>query len=255
MSTLDLPKPAIIAHRGASAWAPENTIAAFQLAIQQRADAIELDAKLSADGEVVVIHDQTVDRTTPFHGKVIDFSSLEFDQMDAGSHFDILYKDEHVPTLRKVFEVVGNSTFINVELTNYNTPFDNLCNKVAELVTEQSLNDRVFYSSFSIFALVKIQRLLPESTVGLLTRPGRLGSISKLLLKRVVPDSNLHPAMHEVNTALVEDTHAHHQKLFVYTVNREQDINRLFDLHVDGVFTDNPVLARKVLNEKFRIET
>ena len=72
-----IPHPAIIAHRGASAYAPENTLAAFKLALQQGADGIELDAKLSADGHVMVIHDQTVDRTTPFHGKVGDFRLAE----------------------------------------------------------------------------------------------------------------------------------------------------------------------------------
>ncbi|MBE0408412.1 MAG: hypothetical protein IBX69_01625 [Anaerolineales bacterium] len=87
-------RPLIIAHRGASFHAPENTLVAFDLGVHQGADAIELDAKLSADGNVVVIHDQTVDRTTLVSGKVADMTVKELRMLDAGAHFDICYKGE-----------------------------------------------------------------------------------------------------------------------------------------------------------------
>src|SRR5512147_1683568 len=94
-----IPNPAIIAHRGASAYAPENTLAAFDLAARQGAHAIELDAKLSADQQVVVIHDQSVDRTTTHLGKVSKLSLAEIKKMDTGSHFDIAFRGEPIPTL------------------------------------------------------------------------------------------------------------------------------------------------------------
>ncbi len=121
----NLPKPAIIAHRGASAGAPENTLAAFRLALQQGADAIELDTKLSADGHPVVIHDQTVDRTTMSTGKVRDHTVADLNKMDVGSHFDSAYRGEPIPTLEDVFKAIGQHAIINVELTNYATPRDN----------------------------------------------------------------------------------------------------------------------------------
>ena len=133
--TLDsLPQPVIFAHRGASAHAPENTLAAFELALAQQADALELDVKLSADGHVVVIHDATVDRTTNGHGRVRDLSLADLKKLDAGSFFSQAFAGENIPTLDEVFESFGKRTFINVELTNYSTPGDALVESVCMLV-------------------------------------------------------------------------------------------------------------------------
>src|SRR5512132_2581784 len=97
-------QPIIFAHLGASANAPENTLAAFELALEQNADAIELDVKLSADGQVIVIHDPTVDRTTGSHGRVKDLSLAELRSLDAGSFFSEKYTGEKIPTLEEEFE-------------------------------------------------------------------------------------------------------------------------------------------------------
>src|SRR5437867_7569994 len=128
-----LPRPIIFAHRGASAYAPENTLAAFELALAQNADAIELDVKLSADGHAIVIHDPTVDRTTAHHGRVRDLSLAELSALDAGSFFSEKFHGERIPTLEEVFETMGKRTFINVELTNYSTPHDHLVETVCKL--------------------------------------------------------------------------------------------------------------------------
>ena len=113
------PRPFIFAHRGASSHAPENTLAAFELAIQQNADGIELDVKLTADGHVVAIHDATVDRTTGARGRVKDLPLTDLRSLDAGSFFAPNFKAEKIPTLEDVFEAVGRRTLINVELTLY----------------------------------------------------------------------------------------------------------------------------------------
>jgi len=138
-------KPLIIGHRGASAHAPENTIAAFQLALKFGADAVELDAKLSADGAIVVIHDQTVDRTTNGQGKISEFSLTEIKKLDAGSKFDLQFEGEAIPTLEEVFEVVGGKLLINVELTNYAMPNDDLPERVAELVKRMKMEMVLFF--------------------------------------------------------------------------------------------------------------
>jgi glycerophosphoryl diester phosphodiesterase len=122
----DLPRPVIFAHRGASGYAPENTLTAFNLAVQQGSDAIELDVKLTADGQIVVFHDQTLERTTSATGKIGEKTLSELKELDAGSHFDISYLNERIPTLEEVFEAVGQRTSINVELTNYASPYDRL---------------------------------------------------------------------------------------------------------------------------------
>jgi glycerophosphoryl diester phosphodiesterase len=246
-----LPSPAIIAHRGASAYAPENTLAAFKLALQQGADGIELDAKLSADGHVVVIHDQTVDRTTPFHGSVAEFRLAELRKMDAGSHFDIAFRGEPVPTLEEVFKAVGQLTYINVELTNYASPNDPLPAKVAELVRQFKLTHRVIFSSFNPIALLRIRRLLPETPTGLLALPGARGRLARSWPGRLLKYQSLHIEMADTTASLVSQVHRRSGRVFIYTVNQEEEMLKLFALGVDGIFTDDPLLAQTAL-KKYR---
>jgi glycerophosphoryl diester phosphodiesterase len=246
----NLPKPAIIAHRGASAYAPENTLAAFKLALQQGADGIELDAKLSSDRHVVVIHDQSIDRTTPMSGRVRDYSMADLHKMDAGSHFDIAYQGEWIPSLEDVLKAVGQLTIINIELTNYSTPFDELPKAAVELVKKYKLNQRVLFSSFNILALHQIHRLMPEAPVGLLASRGWTRKIKNLLPRWLLHRDCLHIPKEDASLELIHDLHNKDQKVFVYTVNREEDIQRLFEYGVDGIFTDDPKLARNVLARK-----
>src|SRR6266508_2901707 len=171
-----LPQPIIFAHRGASAHAPENTLAAFELALAQNADAIELDVKLSADGQAVVIHDPTVDRTTGSHGRVKKLSLAQLRSLDAGSFFSEKYRGEKIPTLEEVFETVGKRTFINVELTNYTTPRDQLVETACMLVKKFSLQKHVMFSSFFAANLSKTHAYLPGVPRGLLAFHGLLGA-------------------------------------------------------------------------------
>lgn len=249
-----LPYPAIIAHRGASAYAPENTLAAFKLALQQGADGIELDAKLSADGHVIVIHDPLVDRTTPFHGKVSEFRLSELRKMDAGSHFDIAFKGEPIPTLEEVFKAVGQLTYINVELTNYASPNDPLPEKVAELVRHFKLGHRVIFSSFNPIALGRIRRIIPEAPIGLLAHPRAKGWLARSWFGNLVRYHSLHPETMDTTATLVNRVQRRGCRVYVYTVNREDDMQRLYALGVDGIFTDDPLLAQKTLKE-FRRKT
>ncbi len=238
--------PILFAHRGSSAHAPENTLAAFELAVRQGADAIELDAKLTADGQVVVIHDQTVDRTTDGSGKVSDLTLAELRALDAGSHFDVSFRGEPIPTLEEVFQAVGPVLYINVELTNYASPTDPLPDKVAELVRKYQLEDRVLFSSFNPLALFRIQKLLPDSPAGLLALPGRGGAWARSWLGRLVPHQSLHPEQGDVTPALIRRVHRSGRKIFVWTVNEPEVMRRMFAWEVDGIFTDDPVLARQV---------
>ena len=119
-------RPLIYAHRGASALAPENTLAAFLLAQRLGADGIELDVMLTADNQLIVIHDDTVDRTTNGHGKVAEMPLAALRDLDAGSYFGEAYRGEKLPTLAEVYEALGGKLRINVELKNYAHPLDAL---------------------------------------------------------------------------------------------------------------------------------
>ena len=245
----NLPRPTIFAHRGASAHAPENTLAAFELAIQQGADAIELDAKLTTDGQVVVIHDPTVNRTTGVEGTVREMSLAELKQLDAGSHFDYSFRGERIPTLDEVFETVGHRIFINIEITNYTSPLDALPEHIAQVVKRHKVENRIMFSSFNPVALIRVKRLLPKTPIGLLALPGKSGAWSRSWVGRLLGYQALHPEASDITQALVKKVHQWNCRIHVYTVNSEQLMRQLFMLGIDGLFSDDPVLARQVLAE------
>ena len=244
-----LPQPIIFAHRGASAHAPENTLAAFELALEQRADAIELDVKLSSDGYVVVIHDATVDRTTGSRGRVKDLSLASLKALDAGSFFSEKYRGEKIPTLAEVFEAVGKRTFINVELTNYNTPRDGLVEAVCTLIQKFSLQEHVMFSSFFASNLTKARSFLPEVPRGLLAFNGLLGAWARSFGFAFGKYQALHPNIKDVTPEQVQRVHRLKRRIHVWTVNAADDMRRLFRWDVDAIFTDDPQLAVQVREE------
>ncbi|MGZ9233993.1 MAG: glycerophosphodiester phosphodiesterase [Anaerolineales bacterium] len=244
-----LPQPIIFAHRGASAQAPENTLSAFELALAQKADAIELDVKLSADGQVVVIHDPTVDRTTGSHGRVIDLSLAELRSLDAGSFFSQKYSGERIPTLEEVLESVGKRTFVNVELTNYNTPRDHLVETVCMLVKKFRLQKQVMFSSFFASNLSKARAYLPEVPRGLLAPHGLLGAWARSFGFAFGRYQALHPFLKDVTPQQVQRVHRLQRRIHVWTVNAANDMRRLFHWGVDAIFTDDPQLAVRLREE------
>jgi glycerophosphoryl diester phosphodiesterase len=244
-----LSQPVIFAHRGASAHAPENTLAAFELALVQNADAIELDVKLSADGYAVVIHDPTVNRTTGSQGRVSDLSLQQLQALDAGRFFSEKYRGEKIPSLEEVFEVVGKRTFINVELTNYNTPRDSLVETVCMLVKKFGLQKRVLFSSFFASNLSKARAYLPEVPRGLLAVNGFLGAWARSFGFNFGRYQALHPYLKDVTVQQVQRVHRLNRRIHVWTVNAEEDMRRLFHWGVDAIFTDDPQLAVQVRSE------
>ena len=244
-----LSQPVIFAHRGASAHAPENTLAAFELAFTQHADAIELDAKLSADGQVVVIHDATVDRTTDGHGRIQDLTFSQLRALDAGSSFSQKFRGEKIPALEEVFEAVGRRTFVNVELTNYVTPYDGLVESVCKLVKKCAMQDRVMFSSFLAVNLSKARAHLPDVPRGLLVVNGVLGAWARSFGFAFGRYQALHPHLTNASRQQVGRVHRLNRRIHVWTVNAADDMRRLFRWGVDGIFTDDPQLALQVRSE------
>ncbi|MEA3325947.1 MAG: glycerophosphodiester phosphodiesterase family protein [Chloroflexota bacterium] len=228
--------PRIFAHRGASTDAPENTMAAFQLALDQNADGIELDAMLSGDGCVVVIHDDTVDRTTNGSGRVREMTLEQIKSLDAG-------RGERIPTLEEVLECFGGKFLINIELKNYASIFDALPIKVAKLINNFGLVDSVIISSFNPINFRRVRRLLPDITIGLLTQPNQ----AKFWIWRMFRYDALHPHYSDVDETLVETLHAQGRQVNVWTADDAEEVLRLAALHVDGIITNFPQRAREIL--------
>jgi len=245
-----LPQPIVFAHRGASAHAPENTLAAFELALTQGADAIELDAKLSADGQVVVIHDDTVDRTTGARGKVKDMSLAELRSLSAGAFFASQFNTEKIPMLEEVFEAVGRQTIVNVELTNYDDKRDHLVESVCMLVKRFNLQKRVLFSSFLPSNLAKARSYLPDVPCGLLPVDDWRGVWVRSFVFAFGDYAALHPNLKDVSPQQIQRVHRLKRRVHVWTVNVEADMRRLFGWGVDGIFTDDPLLAVRVRGGK-----
>jgi len=242
-----MPHPAIIAHRGASVEAPENTLAAFRLAVDLGAHAIELDAKLSADGEIVVMHDDTVDRTTNGHGRVKDIRLNDLKKLDAGVNHDGNFHGEQIPTLAEVFDAVDGQTMINVELTNYSSPFDDLPLRVVELIPQYHIEERILFSSFNPIALYRAGRAFPEISRALLISRGSAALWMRgwMLIKGLGCQA-VHAALGDINPDFVRQMHNNNLRVQVYTVNGRVDLKRMIEADVDGIFTDDVRLAKEI---------
>ena len=228
--------PKIYAHRGASAHAPENTIAAFKLAADQQADGIELDVTLSKDGQIVVIHDDSVDRTTNGTGEVVDLTLAELQALDAG-------QGEHIPTLKEVFESVGNSLVVNIELKNTKLFSSILPDQVAQFIKTHNLINNVIISSFNPFYLQRFHRHCPQVRIGFLTLP----HMAKLWFWRFFHFDALHPYFKDVNESLMDKVRKHGQQINTWTVDDPQEIKRLTKLGVDGIITNDPQRTREIM--------
>jgi glycerophosphoryl diester phosphodiesterase len=244
------PSPMVFGHRGACALAPENTIPSFELAIEQGADAIELDVKLTADNQAVVIHDETVERTTDGKGFVNQLSLSEIKKLDAGKFFNEKFAGVRIPTLSEVFESLGKRILIDVELTNYFSPTDDLIPIVAAIVKNHQMQTQVFFSSFLPQNLDQIRQLLPHTPAALLCQGGSQGILARSAEFLNTSPELIHPNLSDVNQQFVKIEHERGRRINVYTVNKDADILRMRDLGVDGIFTDNPLNALTVLGRK-----
>jgi glycerophosphoryl diester phosphodiesterase len=241
-----MPVPLILCHRGAKNYAPENTLAAFNTALELGADGFELDTQLTSDGHVIVCHDKGVERTTNGNGKVSELSLVELRELDAGSHFSEKFRGEKIPTLEEVFAAIGKRAIINIELKNFSRPFDTLVEKACKLVRRHGLQKNVIFSSFLPWNLKKAARILPEVPRGLITIRGRWGVWGRSFGFNFGNYTALHPYLGDVTAQQVRRVHKLKRKINVWVVNEEDDIRRLIGWGVDGIMTDDPLRAIRI---------
>ena len=246
---LDLfPSPVIIAHRGASRYAPENTFSAFQLALDQGSDAVEFDVQLSSDKSVIVMHDSTLDRTTDGSGWVRHHSLDVLKTLNAGNSYGPGFPDEKIPTLEEVFARFGASAFYNIELKNTSTPFDDLPAMVAPLIESSGLAGQILISSFNPFALYKIEKLLPDVKKGLLLHSSMSIELFSQFSMYPFEYQTVHLPFSSLNARRINAFHSKGKLVFSYTLNHLQDIQTALNLGVDGFFTDDPALSRRIIH-------
>ncbi|MDY7077581.1 MAG: glycerophosphodiester phosphodiesterase [Chloroflexota bacterium] len=229
-----------IAHQGASAVAPPNTLAAFEKASELGADGVELDVHLSADGVPVVIHDFTVDGTTDGSGRVAEMTLTQLKQLDAGSTFDPAFAGERIPTLKEVLDAVGSRLLLNIELKSFSLRDDGLERAVIARIEQCELADRVILSSFNPFSLRRAKNIAPRIPAGLLYAPHLSLPLRRAWLAFLVPHEARHPEHTMVDARYMAWARQHSYRVNTWTVDDPTEMRRLTDLQVDSIITNVP---------------
>lgn len=237
MDWLSAERPLLIAHRGASAAAPENTLAAFALAQAEGADGIELDVHLSADGWPVVIHDAHLERTTTGQGLVTQYSLADLRAWTAG-------EGEPIPTLDEVFAAFGPSLLYNVEIKDWGWRDRGWETAVADLITSYHLEDRVLISTFNPFSLRRARRCLPQRTPVALLRDQGWRQYTYVLGNGRAD----HPHHSLVNASYMAWARQHNYRVHAWTVDDPHEAERLIRLGVHGIITNKPKFLRHALH-------
>ena len=235
----------IIAHRGSSGTHPENTLPAFAEAVRIGADGIELDVQLTKDQQLVVMHDEEVNRTTDGKGAIASKTLAEIKQLNAGSWFDEKYTSTKVPTLKEVLDLLVARSFrgfLEVELKTDKEAYPGIEEKVSELMTSQEWPFTYGYSSFNLKSLAKIAELEPDTQIDFTC--GKIGKKAKAAVEESFI-KGLHPDMRWIKEHLLE-TEKIALPIRPWTVNEEEDIECCVAWQFAGIFTDFPERALAV---------
>lgn len=238
----------VIAHRGASGYAPENTIAAFDKAVAMKADYFELDVQMSKDGELVVIHDTTVNRTTNIDSetpvRVGELTLDELRQLDAGSYFSPDFAGERIPTFEETLDKYRGKIGILIELKSP-ALYEGIEQKVADALIARNMdkpnNEKIIIQSFDFDSVKKIHELLPDMPTGVLT--SNKADLTDTSLKNIVAYSdyvNAHMGNVMEDETLVNRIHALGMKITPWTVRAPDQVAPLINAGVDGIVTDYP---------------
>ena len=236
----------IFAHRGFSSQYPENTMTAFRKALEAGADGILCNARMTLDGKIVVMHDQTVDRTTNGKGKVRDLTFAEILGLDAGIKKGVIFENERIPVLEQVFDELGGKFLLNVEICNYEEGDNRMfANQTVELIEKYKLVDSVIVSSFRFNNLVYVKDKNPNISCALLAKQGLMGVFARNLLNHSVSVDALHPFYTDATPGLIRREQQCGRKVRAWTVNDPKDIGHLNEIGIDAIFTDDPLNSRE----------
>ncbi|MEO1855873.1 MAG: glycerophosphodiester phosphodiesterase family protein, partial [Rubritalea sp.] len=225
-------KVLIIAHRGSSMDAPENTLAAIQMAVDAGADFIEIDVQETADGVVVVFHDSDYKRLANKKLNIWDAQSSELPNIEIGSWFDPKFSDQTTPTLKQVFDICRGKSGVLIELKYYGHDVA-LEQKVIDIVEAEKMTEQIMIMSLNYEGMQKVRKLRPDWKIGLLSTVA-LGDITKLDVDFLGLNSRA------ATPKLVKRAHANSIEIFVWTVNTKLDISAMTSRGVDGLITDTP---------------
>jgi glycerophosphoryl diester phosphodiesterase len=251
------PWPVVVAHRGASARLPENTLESFEAAVQAGADVVELDVRLTADGVPVVLHDLDVSVTTDGHGLVHELTLAEVKRLDASGGRGARAE---VPTLREALELLSGRAGVNLEIKNlpgepsFDSPREAAAEVCVRLLEEVGFVGPVVVSSFNWLSIERVQELDPQIDTGFLTTAA-IDPWAALVYVRsrghayVLPQA---PPLYELGRAFVQEAHGQGVLVGTWTVDDPEAIERLYGFGVDAVATNDPEVAVPI-RDRFRM--
>ena len=238
----------ILGHRGASADFPENTIEAFLGAMEQGADGIELDVMRCSTGELVVTHDEWLDRLAGLHVEVRSTPWWKLKRIDVGSRLG--FAPARLPLLDDVFDALPASAQINVELKCDTVDDGGLSVAVADRIIDRRISDRVFLSSFNPLCLVRVARHAPSLSRGFLIDPDRAWLPQAWFWLPVVALSSVHPYAAQITPERANIWHSRGWKIAAWTVDDAEEARRLRALGVEYLITNRPGALRAELRSR-----
>ena len=238
------------AHRGYSGKYPENTILAFSKAIETGCDGIELDVHLSKDGELVIIHDEAVNRTTNGNGLVGSFTLKELKALDASAGFAGVYGKNEIPTLREYFELIRDTDIItNIELKTGVYTYPGIEGKTLAMIDEFGLRDRIIISSFNHYSVLRFKELAPEMPCGFLEESW---VIQMPAYTKSYGMEYVHPIFNAVTEEFVAGCRENGIGINTWTVNTREDMLDMLEKGVNAIIGNEPELAGQVISEYYK---
>ncbi|WP_425446533.1 glycerophosphodiester phosphodiesterase [Dethiothermospora halolimnae] len=238
-------KTKIIAHRGASGYAPENTIIAFKKAIEMGVDGLELDVQLSKDGVAVICHDEKVDRTTNGTGFIKDLTLKEIEELDAGSWFDERFCGEKIPTLEELMYLIRDENILlNIEIKNNIIQYEGIVEKIIKIIEGYNKEKDTIISSFNHNSLLKVKKINNNLKTGALYMSGLVEPWN--YAKRINVDA-LHPFFYNIKKELVKKCLDNEILVNPFTVDTHKDIRKMIDAKVTGIITNYPDRAKSII--------
>lgn len=230
----------VIAHRGASRAAPENTLSAMKKAIEFGADYAECDVYRTKDGEIVLFHDEEMERTTGQQGMIWEYTLAELREFEVGSWFNEDFRGEPIPTLREVIRMVKGQMKLNIEIKVSGKDTD-IAQKVVDIIRSENFANECMVTSFERSAIDKVKEIAPDLITGFIFDEEHPPDIFKGSWDVVCSNRSI------VDREFVRKAERNGKRLFVWTVNYPYEMKKFIDLGVDGIITDVPDILKDIL--------
>lgn len=233
----------VVAHRGASAYAPENTLITIKKALDMQADYAELDVQLTKDKEVILLHDMNLKRTAGLDAFLRNLTLEELKKLEAGAWFGEEFRGEPIPTLQDAIRLVKGKMRLNIEIKTFR-PEPEIAQKVVDIIRSEHFENQCMVTSFNREVVIAVKRIAPEILTG-------------FIFGKNYPDDvfegswDVLSCNHRIVTLeFIQKAREHNKQVYVWTVDGEKTIKRFIDRKVDGIISNKPDLVKKILNDQ-----